>query len=105
VNEIVEKDNLARDYNIYIFHGTDGDDWDTDGSKTIPELRTMLGYSSRIGITVAKSSFQTDTYTTLERYMHDTRILNEHPSLIRMDLVRENDSEDRLIEGIKNLIS
>ena len=24
-----EKENLAKDYNIYIFHGTDGDDWDT----------------------------------------------------------------------------
>ena len=22
------KDNLSRDYNIYVFHGTDGDDWD-----------------------------------------------------------------------------
>ena len=28
VNEIVQKESLARDYNIYIFHGTDGDDWD-----------------------------------------------------------------------------
>lgn len=39
VNEIVEKENLAQDYNIYIFHGTDGDDWDTDGKESIPELK------------------------------------------------------------------
>ena len=35
VNEIVEKENLVKDYNIYVFHGTDGDDWDTDGKETL----------------------------------------------------------------------
>ena len=34
VNEIVQKENLARDYNIYVFHGTDGDDWDTEGKES-----------------------------------------------------------------------
>ncbi len=33
VNEIVNKENLIRDYNIYVFHGTDGDDWDTNGKE------------------------------------------------------------------------
>ena len=42
VNKIVETENLVRDYNIYIFHGTDGDDWDTTGKETIPELEKML---------------------------------------------------------------
>ncbi|HEX9874264.1 MAG TPA: DUF444 family protein, partial [Deferrimonas sp.] len=41
VNQIVDKEQLARDYNIYVFHGTDGDDWDTDGAETLPELKTM----------------------------------------------------------------
>ena len=31
VNKIVEEENLEKDYNIYVFHGTDGDDWDSDG--------------------------------------------------------------------------
>ena len=35
VNEIVETQGLARDYNIYVFHGTDGDDWDTEGKETV----------------------------------------------------------------------
>ena len=39
VNEIVEKENLAKDYNIYVFHGTDGDDWDTEGKEALPELQ------------------------------------------------------------------
>ena len=31
VNHIVKTENLAAEYNIYVFHGTDGDDWDTEG--------------------------------------------------------------------------
>ena len=42
VNQIVKEENLAADYNIYVFHGTDGDDWDTEGKKAIPALREMM---------------------------------------------------------------
>jgi uncharacterized sporulation protein YeaH/YhbH (DUF444 family) len=104
VNEIVEKENLARDYNIYIFHGTDGDDWDADGSNTIPEIRKALTYSSRIGITVARLSHGWSS-STIERYIITSKILEEYPNLIRMDAVSDNDSEERLIEGIRRLIS
>ncbi len=55
VNEIVEEENLERDNNIYVFHGTDGDDWDTKGDKALPELEKMLYYSSRVGITIAEN--------------------------------------------------
>ncbi len=105
VNEIVEKENLARDYNIYIFHGTDGDDWDSDGSNTIPEIRRALMYSSRIGITVARMPSYGVYASTIERYMANARLLTEYPKLIRMDTISESDSEERLINGIKNLIS
>jgi uncharacterized sporulation protein YeaH/YhbH (DUF444 family) len=59
VNEIVQKENLARDYNIYVFHGTDGDDWDTDGKEALPALKQMLTYSNRVGITIAEHTHRT----------------------------------------------
>lgn len=105
VNEIVEKENLERDYNIYIFHGTDGDDWDTDGTMTIPELRKMLTYSNRIGITIAHGFSQGGTDTPVERYIRYSRLLDEYPKLLRMDAINNNNSEERLIEGIKRIIS
>ena len=105
VNEIVEKENLARDYNIYIFHGTDGDDWDSDGSSTLPEIRKALTYSSRIGITVARMPSYGGYASTIERYMANSKLLTEFPKLIRLDTISESDSEERLINGIKNLIS
>ncbi|MHC1743568.1 MAG: DUF444 family protein [Syntrophobacteraceae bacterium] len=106
VNEIVERDNLARDYNIYVFHGTDGDDWDTEGSKTVPELRKMLTYANRVGITVASGGGGGMPYTSsVERYIRGSGVLDEHPKFIRMDVVGDGVSEERLIEGIRQLVS
>ena len=105
VNKIVEEENLEKDYNIYVFHGTDGDDWDSDGSKTIPELQKMLAYSNRIGITIAQSAMRGSGDSTLEKYIKNSRLPEDNPKLFRLDAVKEGDSEDRLIEGIKRLIS
>jgi uncharacterized sporulation protein YeaH/YhbH (DUF444 family) len=105
VNEIVANENLERDYNIYVFHGTDGDDWDTSGEKTVPEVRKMLGYSNRIGITITQRYSKQENNTAVEKYLKDSGILEHYPSHIRMDAVEENASETRLIEGIKKLIA
>jgi uncharacterized protein len=100
VNEIVEKGNLSRDYNIYVFHGTDGDDWDTEGKETIPELQKMAAYSSRVGITVANRAG-----TSLERMIRNSRILEEYVKQLRLDVLDEDWEETRLIEGIRRLIA
>ena len=41
VNKIVEEENLVKDYNIYVFYGGDGEDWD-DGQETIDELKKIV---------------------------------------------------------------
>jgi uncharacterized sporulation protein YeaH/YhbH (DUF444 family) len=105
VNEIVEKESLARDYNIYVFHGTDGDDWDTNGEETIPELRRMLAYANRIGVTIAEHTYGSSGNTEVERYLKRSGLLEEKPELLRMDVMGEDAEESRIIEGIKRLIS
>jgi uncharacterized sporulation protein YeaH/YhbH (DUF444 family) len=102
VNEIVEKENLVQDYNIYVFHGTDGDDWDTDGKEAIPELKKMLAYSNRVGITIAEHALSHDT--EVQKYLKASELLTEKPDLIRLDTLQEDADEPRLIEGIKKLI-
>lgn len=104
VNDIIEKENLARDYNIYVFHGTDGDDWDTDGSESIPLLKTMLGYANRVGITITEHSYSSGN-TEVERYLKRSGLLTDKPELLRLDVMSEDSDEPRLIEGIKSLIS
>jgi uncharacterized protein len=103
VNEIVEKENLVRDYNIYVFHGTDGDDWDTEGKETVPEIKKTLAYTNRVGITVVQHTSGSDTQ--MQKYMTQSGILLEKPKLIRMDVVSKGADEPRLIQGIKKLIS
>jgi uncharacterized protein len=103
VNEIVEKENLAADYNIYVFHGTDGDDWDTGGDKSIPELIKILSYVSRMGVTIAEHAGT--QWTEVARYLENSGLLRDKPELLRMDVMTEDAEEARVIEGIKKLIS
>ncbi len=105
VNDIVDKENLAKDYNIYIFHGTDGDDWDTNGRETIPELEKMLEYSSRVGITVAEHLHVSSGNTEVQKYLTKSGLLETRSDLLRLDVMGEDADEPRLIEGIKALIS
>lgn len=105
VNEIVEKEGLAKDYNIYVFHGTDGDDWDTHGKETLPQIERMLDYTNRVGITIARSAYSANRDSDMERYLKKNGILDKRPADIRMDAMQEDAKESRLIEGIKKLIA
>jgi uncharacterized sporulation protein YeaH/YhbH (DUF444 family) len=106
VREIIEKEQLARDYNIYIFHGTDGDDWEEHGEKAIDELQQLIKSANRIGITVAKNSWTSpESPTIIERYIEKSELLIRYPELIRMDsFVAADVTEERLVEGIRKLI-
>ncbi|MFZ0614621.1 MAG: DUF444 family protein [Desulfobacterales bacterium] len=105
VNAIVDKENLERDYNIYVFHGTDGDDWDTDGKESLPELKKMLVYASRVGITIAEQGTRFVKSSEVERYIKKSGLLEKNPALLRIDVLKQDADEQRLIEGIKKLIS
>lgn len=103
VNELVEKEGLARDYNIYVFHGTDGDDWDVDGRDLLGELEKMLSYASRIGVTIAENSSGGGT-TEVEENLKKSGLLEKKPDYLRLDTMGEDADESRIIEGIKKLI-
>jgi len=105
VNTIVDHENLARDYNIYVFQGTDGEDWDTEGKETVPELKKMLTYANRMGITITHENSGAEKKTVGEKYVADSKLLDEKPDLLRLDVVQVNADETRLIEGIKKLIN
>jgi uncharacterized sporulation protein YeaH/YhbH (DUF444 family) len=105
VNQIVQEESLATDYNIYIFHGTDGDDWDTEGKESIPELKKMLKFANRIGVSIAQHSSGAQGKTEVDRYLTRSGLLKENPKLLRLDVFNEDADESRLIDGIKALIS
>ncbi|MFP4013805.1 MAG: DUF444 family protein [Chitinispirillaceae bacterium] len=105
VNEIVEKENLAQEYNIFVFQGTDGDDWDAVGEKALPELKKIMEYASRVGITIAEHSYSAGQKTEVQKYIEDSGLLTEYADYLRMDVIHENADESRLIEGIKRLLT
>ena len=98
-------ESLARDYNIYVFHGTDGDDWDRDGKQTIQELERMASYVSRVGITIVHHSYAANKDTEVAKYLKASGVLRKHDNLIKMDVMGEDADDSRIIQGIKNLIS
>jgi len=104
VNEIVKKENLSKDYNIYIFHGTDGDDSEAVGTEALNELKTMVSYANRIGITVVNSSYR-KSKSTVQKYMEDSQLLASHRNLIHLSTINDNADEQHIIEGLKELIA
>ena len=105
VNDIVERESLDRDYNIYVFHGTDGDDWDKDGKQTLAEIERMIRYVARIGITIVEHSYVGSKQTEVEKYLRNSNVLNKHKDHIKLDTMSENVDDSRIIQGIKHLIS
>jgi uncharacterized sporulation protein YeaH/YhbH (DUF444 family) len=101
MNEIVKKENLERDYNIYVFYGTDGDDSDREGKEAVPEIKKMLNYTNRAGFTVVNGYSEN---TEFEQYLKRSNLLNTAKNL-RMDHLKEDVDQERLMEGIRKLVS
>lgn len=106
INEIVEGESLARDYNIYVFQGTDGDDFDRDGKSANPELQKILGYANRVGVSVLKSPYYgSGRETTFELYIKKGNFL-EQRDLFRMHtMVSVGVTDEQNIEAVKALIA
>lgn len=108
LNEIVEQENLAKDYNLYVFQGTDGDDQSGDdySQEVIKQAEKILGYANRFGVTVAKNdwSYSQDRKTIAEEYL--ANLLNAHSSLFKMEvLIAAQATDDEIAESMKRLIS
>ncbi len=99
--EIIESENLAKNYNIYIFQGTDGDDAD-DGRETIPDLDKILGYTNRMGVTVFKRN---ERETVFEEYIGNGGFL-ERKDIFRMHtMLVGNITDDQNEQAIRELLA
>lgn len=109
VNEIVEGEALESQYNIYLFQGTDGDDGD-DGTEAIPEIKKILAYTNRMGVTLFKHRYYTDQNikTIFEEYVERGEILPRR-DVFRMHIMSRDFwsriTDEMNIEAIKALIA
>jgi uncharacterized protein len=102
VKKIIDEENLAKDYNIYIFYGGDGDDWDTETEKFNAVLKDIIPATNRLGISIIRSTFSKNK-SKFEEYLEENNHLNEDN--IRLDVIDQDADGNRLIEGIKKLVS
>jgi hypothetical protein len=65
----------------------------------------MLTYANRIGITIAEHSSNVVRNSEVERYLKKSELLDKKSKLLRLDVMKEDADETRIIEGIKKLIS
>jgi uncharacterized protein len=106
VADIIEKEQLHIDNNIYVFHGTDGDDWEETGKQAIEAVKRFIDKINRMGITVARNSWgSAERQTTIEKYLDTSGLLKENKELIRLDsFAAKEGNEARIIEGIRKLM-
>ncbi|MEK7090645.1 MAG: DUF444 family protein [Patescibacteria group bacterium] len=108
INEVVEGEGLENSFNIYVFQGTDGDDGDAEGKFAIPELKKILRYASRMGVTLFKHPYhiQQNRKTTFEQYIEAGGIL-ERKDVFRMHIMPRyyNVTDEMNIEALKVLIA
>lgn len=102
VNKLVREENLARDYNLYVFYGGDGDDWQTDEDAFVAAFEEMYSYVNRIGITIVKRN---DRDTAFETFLDKFNLIENHEDLARLSLVEQDIEDSQLVEEIRELIS
>lgn len=106
INEIVQGEGLESSYNIYVFQGTDGDDFD-DGKVTLPELEKILRYVNRMGVCLFKSPYYESkgVKTSFEQYIEKGGILNRKDVFRMYTLPDHNIAEEEHVKALKAMIA
>lgn len=107
INETVEGEGLASEYDIFLFQGTDGDDFDSRGTQTIPEMEKIFGYVSRMGVTLFKHPYYEaqGIETSFEQYVEAAGFLDRR-DVFRLHVMSSQDvSEEMNLDALKALIA
>ncbi len=102
INEIIKKEDLLRDYNIYVFYGGDGDDWNNNEDEFKEEFEELSNSVNRLGITIVKT--RSGNQTIFEKFIHTHKFLEKFKGKVQLDLLGENADDKKIIHSIKNLV-
>lgn len=105
VNKLIEEENLARNYNIYVFYGGDGDDWSSDSEGFVEEVKSLYRVANRVGFTVVQPGYRKEQ-TVFEKFLHENDLVGEEfKDVARLDVIDAESDDKRLLEGIRELVS
>ncbi len=101
VNSIIENQQLHLTKNIYVFYGSDGDDWKDNNQNLIKEIKKLSKYANRIGLFVARNTGH-ENPTSLENNIEESNILGELQNTLKMSRINARDyTEQQIIQSIK----
>ena len=76
-----------------------------EGYEAVEELKKIIKYVNRIGITIAQNAYPFMSQgSAVEKYIKESGLL-ANKKVIRLDSLSANSDQDRIIEGIRKLIS
>jgi uncharacterized protein len=104
-NSIISNEQLHLTKNIYVFYGSDGDDW-LDSQKLLPqELKKLAQYTNRIGLFVARNSGSGNP-TSLENTIKDEGVVHDLKGTLVMEHINAREySETEIVESIKKILA
>ena len=101
LNDVIKNENLARDYNLYVFYGTDGDDWMGDTDETVEEIEKLIKSTNRTGITILK-----DGHNSVQDYIEEANFENKYSEKFRMTTLDPYlADEDDIADSIRTLVT
>lgn len=105
VNKIIEEENLARDYNIYVFYGGDGDDWNSDNEGFVAEMKELYRVANRVGFTIVQS-YNRSKATIFENFLRQNELVGDAvKGKARLNVVGADADDKQLLEGIREMVS
>ncbi len=104
INEIINKESLERDFNLYVFQGTDGEDWDSDGKEPLTALGELLPKLQRMGASVIRNSWNRSNSSEFERYLQKSGLLGDKTALRLFTINADAVTPEKNIEAVKTLI-
>jgi len=104
INEIINKEGLERDYNLYVFQGTDGEDWDSDGKEPLAALEELVPKLQRMGASVIRNSWNKKNMTDFEQYLQKSGFQKKATKFRLVSINADTVTPEKNIEAVKTLI-
>ena len=100
INEVIKAEDLVKDKNIYVFHGTDGDDV-ADTKEAVKELARLVRKTNLTGITITNESPYS---TTVEEYAKPLTKMELYKNKLKISRIK-NSSDEEIFRSMREMLT
>ncbi len=102
IERIIEQERLGKDQNLFLFHGTDGEDMADSAMSTMTLLERLLPMMSRVGVTITHPGVT--SRSTIETALEISKLLTTYKGRIAMSILGD-DAEESIIKSLKEVLA